>query len=76
MSANGTVLFLFMWSNIPLYVLSIPLLGYLGHFNVLAIVNTAATNIWVHGSFGIIIFSGCMIRSEIAKSSGSSNFTF
>jgi len=33
--------------------LSIPLLGYLGYFHVLAIANTASVNIWVHGSFGI-----------------------
>ena len=35
-----------------------PVDGRLGCFRVLAVVNSAAVNIGVHVSFGIIIFSG------------------
>ena len=38
--------------------LSIPVDGRLGHFQVLAIVNSAAMNIGVHVSFQIMVFSG------------------
>ena len=38
--------------------LSIPVDGCLGHFQVLAIVNSAAMNIGVHVSFQIMVFSG------------------
>ena len=40
--------------------------GHLGCFHVLAIVNSAATNIGVHVSFQIIVLSGYMPRSGIA----------
>ena len=32
--------------------------GHLGSFHDLAIINSAAVNIGVHGSFGIMVFSG------------------
>ena len=39
--------------------------GHLGCFHVLAIVNSAAMNVGVHGSFLIMVFSGYMPRSGI-----------
>jgi len=50
--------------------------GHLGCFHVLAILNTAATNIGVHVSFQIMIFSGYMPRCGIDESYGSSIFIF
>ena len=56
----------FLWlNNTQLYIcttpsLSIPVDGYLGCFHVLAIGNSAATNIGVHISFRIMVFSGYM----------------
>ena len=44
--------------------------GYLGYFPVLAVVNSAAVNNWIHVSFSILVSSGCMPRSGIAGSSG------
>ena len=49
---------------------------HLGCFHVLTIVNSAAMNIGVHLSCKIIVFSGCMPRSEIASSYGNSIFSF
>ena len=49
---------------------------HLGCFHVLAIVNSAAVNIWVPVSFWIIILSGYMPRSGIAGSYGHSIFSF
>ena len=46
--------------------------GHLGCFHVLAIVNSAAVNIGVHVSLSILVSSGCMPRSGIAVSYGSS----
>ena len=47
-------------------------------FHILAIVliNSAAVNIGVRGSFGMVIFSQCMPRSGIAGSYGSSIYSF
>ena len=44
--------------------------GHLGHFHVLASVNSAAMNIGVHESFWIVVFSGYMPSSGIAGSYG------
>ena len=44
---------------------------YLGHFHVLAIVNSAAVNHEVHVSFPAMVSSGYMPRSGIAGSYGS-----
>ena len=72
----------FLWlSNIPLYTCHIFFMhssvdGHLGYFHVLALVNSAAVNIVVHDSFGIMVFSGCMPSSGIVGSYGSSIFSF
>ena len=50
--------------------------GNLGCFHVLAIVNSDAVNIRVHAAFQIMVFSGYMPRSGIAKSYGSPIFSF
>ena len=50
--------------------------GHLGCFHVLVIVNRAAVNIVVHDSFWILVFSGYMPSSGIARSYGSSIFSF
>ena len=72
----------FLWlSNIPLYIcaassLSIPLSLDLRCFHILAVVNSAAMNIGVHASFGIMVFSRYIPRSRIAGSYGSPIFSF
>ena len=48
---------------------------HLGWFNVLAVINSAAVNIVVYMSLWIILLSGCMPRSGIAKSHGNSVFS-
>ena len=50
--------------------------GHLGYFHVLAIVNSAAMNIELHVSFQIMVFSRYMPRIGIARSYGSSIFSF
>ena len=49
---------------------------YLNCVHVLAIVNSAAVNTGVPVSFGIMVFSGYMPRSEIVGSYSSSIFSF
>ena len=84
----------FLWlSNIPLYIyiyththtyiyhiffIHSSVDGHLGCFHVLAILNIAKINIWVHVSFWIrvFIFSGYVPRSGIAGSYGNSIFSF
>ena len=78
----------FLWlNNIPLYIyiyicyiifIHSFVNGYLGCFQVLAIVNSVALNTGVHASFQIIvfIFSRYMLRSGIAGSYGGSIFSF
>ena len=50
--------------------------GHLGCFHILATVNSASVNTGVHVSFWIMIFSRYMPRSRIARSYGSSIFSF
>ena len=50
--------------------------GHLGCFHVLAIINSAAMNIWVHMSLSDLVSSVCMPRSGIAGSYGSSISSF
>ena len=50
--------------------------GHSGSSHVLAIVNRAAMNIVVHDSCWIMVFSGYMSSSGIARSYGSSIFSF
>ena len=45
-------------------------------FHILAVVNSAAVNIWVHVSFWIIVFPGYMPKTGIAGSYGSFIFSF
>ena len=45
--------------------------GHLGCFHVLAIVNSAAMNIGVHVSLSVLVSSGCMPSSGIARSDAS-----
>ena len=66
----------FLWlSNILLYmyhnfIIHSSVDGHLGGFHVLAIVNSAAMNSWIHSSFPILVSSGYMPRSGIAGSYG------
>ena len=44
--------------------------GHLGCFDVLAIVDSAAMNNWIHVSFAVLVSSGYMPRSGTAGSYG------
>ena len=76
-------LFHFLWlSNIPLYIYPIflsqlPVDGHLGCFHILVIINSAAMNIVVHVSFliRVLVLSGYLPRSRVARSYGSSIFS-
>ena len=50
--------------------------GHLGHFSILAILNSAAMNVEMCVSFWIMVFSRYMPRSRITVSHGSSDFSF
>ena len=50
--------------------------GHLGRFHVLAIANSAAVNNGVHASFQTVVFSGYMPGNGVARSYGSSIFSF
>ena len=50
--------------------------GHLGCLHVLAIVNSAAVNIGVHGSFSILVSSGYMPQSGIGGSYGGFSLSF
>ena len=86
-ASNGIISFFWM-SNIPLYIwasssLSIqhgrkkcPVSEHFSCFHVLAVVNSAAMNVWVPVSFKIMVFSKYLPSSEIEVSYGSSVFSF
>ena len=81
-SANGTVSFLCMAEKhsiacmYHIFFIHSYTGGYFCCLHVLAIVNGAATNIWVHVSFEIVVFSRYMPSSGIVGSYGSSIFSF
>ena len=50
--------------------------GHLGCFHVLAMINSAVMNIGVHMSLSVLVSLVCMPRSGIARSYGSSIFSF
>ena len=71
----------FGWAIFHVYLCRIffihsAVLGHLGCFCVLAIVNNASVNIGVFVWFAILVFSGCMPKSGIAGSYGHSIFSF
>ena len=67
-------------SSIPLYIciffIHPSIIGHLGCFYVLAIVNSAAATIRVHVSFWIIVLPRCMLRSGTAGSYSNAIFNF
>ena len=70
-SLQLTQIHFFFWlSNIPLYICTTSVNGHLGCFHVLAIVSIAGMNIGVHMSFRIVVFSGFVPNSGIARSYG------
>ena len=81
-AANGMVLFFFMaesYSIVGIYhifLIQLSVDGHLGCFHVLAVVNSAAMNMWVCVSFSRKVLSGYMPKSGIAGSYGSSMYSF
>ena len=49
-----------------IFLIQSSVVGHLGCFHVLAIVNSAAMNVWVHASFSMKVFSSYMLRSGTA----------
>ena len=81
-AADGMISFFLMTESYSIYIYIYHVFfthssvnGHLGYFHALATVNRAAVNIGRHVSFQIIIFSGYMPRSGIARSYGSSIFS-
>ena len=54
----------------PSFFIHSSVYGHLGCFHVLTIVNSAAVNLGVHVSLSVLVSSGCMPRSGIARSYG------
>ena len=81
-AANGIISFFFMAEyysivyRYHLFLIQSSVNGHLGCFHVLAIVNSAAMNMWVHVSFSRKVLSGYMPKSGIAGSYGSSMYRF
>ena len=81
-AANGIMSFFFiaeLYSTVYIYYLfqiQSSVDGHLGCFHVLAIVNGAAMNMWVHVSFSRKLLSGYMPKSGIMGSYGSSMYGF
>ena len=80
-AANGIISFLMAEQYSIVYMHHIFFIlssvgGHLGCFYVLAIVSSAAMNIRAHVSFQIIVLSGYMPKSGIARSYGNSIFSF
>ena len=81
-AANNVMSFFFMaeqYSIVYIYhifLIQLSVDGHLGCFHVLAIVNRAAMNMWVHVSFLRKVLSGYMPRNGIVGSCGSSMYRF
>ena len=59
-----------------IFLIHSSVLGHLGCFHVLAIVNSAAMNIGMRVPFQIMVLSGYVPRSGLAGSYGNSTFSF
>ena len=58
------------------FLIPLSVVGHLGCFHILAIINNAAMNIGLHVSLSDLVSSVCMPRSGIAGSCGSSISSF